>query len=85
MINDIIMIQTTEILYCILLIAICVLIMVYYRDSLSNLYNRGVDIVSAKPIVQQVIVVDSTDNLFNTEYEVTENANDAISDALKDL
>jgi len=62
-----------------------VLIMVYYRDSLSNLYNRGVDIVSAKPIVQQVIVVDSTDNLFNTEYEVTENANDAISDALKDL
>ena len=79
------MIQTTEILYCILLIAICVLIMVYYRDSLSKLYNRGVDIVSAKPIVQQVIVVDSTDNLFNTEYEVTENANDAISDALKDL
>lgn len=99
------MIQTSEILYSILLISICVLIMVYYRNSLNSLYNRAImycniyksDIVSSLSDAADVETTEtvvpnidinaaySTENYFNTEYEITENAGDAITNALKDL
>lgn len=110
------MFKTSEVLYSVLLISICVLIMVYYKGSLNNIYNIITKfIVPSGKISEQysndqcdndqcdndhcnnsaIITKDSdffmsqkaesSEELFVTEYEVTENADGAISDALKDV
>ena len=93
------MFKTSEVLYSILLISICVLILVYYKKSLYNIRDKIMSVFSiteGKPKTKNKPVVESESELFrsskvsnsalfNTEYEVTENADCAISDALKDI
>ena len=77
----------TEILYSILLISILILIMVYYKTSVNNLFKKALKFLNILIFDnnQKVEKVESIDNFFDTEYEVTEDAGDAISDALKDI
>jgi hypothetical protein len=78
--------KTIEILYTILLICICILVLMYCRESLQSLYKKTINLLTfEKKVDVPVPSIDSTSNLFNTEYAVTEDAGDAISDALKDL
>tara|TARA_Y100000385_G_C12664775_1_gene455334 strand:+ start:79 stop:390 length:312 start_codon:yes stop_codon:yes gene_type:complete len=101
------MFKTPEVLYSILLISVCVLILVYFKGSLNNLYSIALNYilpsvkinpyntsVESNTVEMNPIQSDSgifmsqkvsDDELFNTEYEVTEVADIAISDALKDI
>jgi uncharacterized membrane protein YfhO len=89
----------TEILYSILLIAILILIMVYYKTSVNSLFLKALNMLNISTFdddqeVEKVESIDNeenmdnkvnTDNFFDTEYQVTEGANDAISNALKNI
>jgi hypothetical protein len=94
-----------EILYSILLISILILIMVYYKTSVNNLFTKALKMLNNSFSNNQKVEstnndkcditnndndndkgdITNTDNLFDTEYEVTEDAGGAISDALKDI
>lgn len=98
------MFKTPEVLYSILLISLCVLVLVYFKGSLNNLYSIvlnyilpsvNIDVPTKTNSVESNLIQSdsgifmsqkvSDDELFNTEYEVTEVADIAISDALKDV
>ena len=87
------MFKTSEILYAILIIAILVLLLSFYKDRLIN--NKYIATLSmymsnafgAKNVVEKKEEMNkqSSENLFATEYEVSADANNAISDALKQI
>lgn len=89
------MAKMSEILISILIICIIVFLFVFYKDKLYQ-YKIVKKIVSVfdiddSPQNTQTIppikndVKESTDNFFATEYEVSDEADDAISDALKNM
>lgn len=90
------MVETTEILYSVLFIAIAILLFMYNKTYIMGILNNfkvkannsGSREYVNKQTNDRVHVytpAESDSNFFNTEYEVTENANGAISDALKDI
>lgn len=82
------MFKTQEILTYTLIICIVVFLLVFYKDKLignkyiADVFNlfKETNKVEKKETIE---VKESTDNLFATEYEVSEVADEAISDALK--
>lgn len=85
------MFKTQEILTYILIISIIVFLLVFYKDKLVNnkyienvlnLFNQTNKVEKTKIVKESK---ESTDNLFATEYEVSETAEGAISDALKNI
>jgi hypothetical protein len=86
------MIETTELLYSILFISVTILLFMYNRKIINNAFNYFKP--SAAPSVEKYENHEESTNYFNTEtdgeyfntdFEVTENANGAITNALKDI
>ena len=82
------MFKTQDFLTYTLILSITIFLFVFYKDKLiKNKYVQDVFKmlykVSEKDIVNQA--KESTDNLFVTEYEVSDTVDGAISDALKNV
>lgn len=85
------MFKTTEILYSILFILIIVLIFMYNRTYINNFINNlfisktPITTINT-PIKNNILTKEESDvDFFNTEYEITENANNFIDDVLQNF
>lgn len=86
------MVKTSEILTNILILCILLFLFVFYKDKiLENKYISKLleifkleDTNNIRPSIFN-INKESSDNLFATEYEVSETADEAISDALRNV
>jgi hypothetical protein len=90
------MLKTSELLTSILIISIIVFLLVFYKDKICNnkYINNAIDVFNnifnagtfkTNAVTTEKEYKESTDNLFATEYEVSEAASVAISDALKEM
>ena len=87
------MAKTSEILTSILILSIIIFLFIFYKDKIlknkhiskiSEIFNIGDNGGTQSPMLFN-LNKESSDNLFATEYEVSDDANEAISDALKNV